>query len=524
MNRTILFTVLVLPIVLLTLLLLERSGLTADPVATMAARVDEIIEQRLDKDGLLPAPLCSDEVFLRRASLDLTGVLPTVADGRRFLTDKAPDKRERMIERLLNSPSHPTHMASTWRNTMLPRSFDREQLNNAAGLQNWLRNQFVKNLRYDNLVAEFLVATGDGASGPALYYTSLELAPEKLGASSARIFLGLQIQCAQCHDHPDEHWTQRDFWGYAAFFSQLQTPDGNRSARVVDAENGEVVLPDTEEVVEPKFPDGTSLPEDAFGSRRAQLAIWMASRDNPYLPRAAVNGTWAHLFGRGLVNPVDDMGSNNPASHPELLDELTTYFTRNKFDLRLLMRTLTQTKAYQRSSQLSSLQPNEASSETKQIPPELFGRMLVKTLNSEQLFDCMTRAAGTEADTAGMTLDPFLAPRRLSFVSRMHRQTRDATLYQAGLPHALLLMNGPEIQAATSPENSRLLRGLKAPWFNDQQRIETIFLATLTRFPTEAEQQPLLDLLEKSTEEERQSILADALWALLNSAEFALNH
>jgi hypothetical protein len=409
----------------------------------------------------------------------------------------------------------------------VPRSFDREQLNNAAGLQNWLRNQFVKNLRYDNLVAEFLVATGDGTSGPALYYTSLELAPEKLAASSARIFLGLQIQCAQCHDHPDERWTQRDFWGYAAFFSQLQTPDGMPNARVVDLDAGEVLLPDTEEVVAPKFPDGSSTSEDALGSRRAQLAIWMASRDNPYLPRAAVNGTWAQLFGRGLVNPVDNMGSKNPASHPELLDELTTYFTQNRFDLRLLMRTLTHTKAYQRSSQLSAQDvqgKSKETPETKSIPAELFGRMLVKTLNSEQLYDCITRAAGTEEETAGMSRDPFLAPRRLSFVSRMHRQTRDATSYQAGLPHALLLMNGPEIQAATSPERSRLLRGLQAPWFNDEQRVETLFLATLTRFPTAIEKQQLLDVLGKAEVDERQTILGDALWALLNCAEFALNH
>lgn len=508
----------------------------------MAAKIDQLIEARLDEAGWQPAPQCSDEVFLRRVSLDLTGVLPTVSEARSFLKDDRPDKRSRLVERLLQSPAHPTHMASMWRNIMLPRGFDRAQLNNAAGLQNWLRNQFVKNLRYDNLVAEFLVATGDGTSGPALYYTSLELAPDKLAASSARIFLGLQIQCAQCHDHPDEDWSQRDFWGYAAFFSQLPRPDGMLNADVVDLPSGEVTLPDTEEVVAPQFPDGTALPADALGSRRAQLAIWMASRDNPYLPRAAVNTTWAQLFGRGIVNPVDDMGNNNPPSHPELLDELTAYFTRNQFDLRLLIRTLVLTRAYQRSSQLPAVKARSGNapegdegpvaSATGPIPAELFGRMLVKSLNSEQLYDCVTRAAGTESlpsDGDGGPLgplvnrrDPFLAPRRLNFVSRMHRQTRDATQYQAGLPHALLLMNGPEIQAATSPAQSRLLRGLQAPWFTNEQRVETLFLATLTRFPTGAERQAVVDMLQKSGD--TQQVLADTLWALLNSAEFSLNH
>ncbi|MEO2009986.1 MAG: DUF1549 and DUF1553 domain-containing protein [Pirellulaceae bacterium] len=486
-----------------------------DPIDTMADQIDSLIEARLRAEGYEPGELCRDEVFLRRVYLDLAGVLPTVADVRAFLKDDSPDKRIVCVDRLLTSPRYATHMASSWRNVMLPRSFDREQLNNAAGLQNWLRNQFVKNLRYDNLVAEFLVATGDGTSGPALYYTSLEMKPEKLAASSARIFLGLQIQCAECHDHPSDHWTQRDFWAYAAFFSQLQEPsEGMVNMRVVDRDEGEVLLPDTEEVIGPRFPGSSVESDSEFGTRRSQLAIWMASRDNPYLARAAVNGAWAQLFGRGLVHPVDDLGQNNPASHPELLKQLATYFTKNRFDQRLMMRTLVRTKAYQRSSELTD----------PAIPDFLFGRMLVKTLNSEQLYDCVTRAAGTEVVTSGMVQDPFLEPRRLAFVSRMHRQTRDATQYQVGLPHALLLMNGPEIQAATSPQQSRLIRGLAAPWFSDEQRIETLFLATMSRFPNEDERREVQAALNSVPLEERQAALADVLWALLNSGEFALNH
>jgi hypothetical protein len=179
-----------------------------------------------------------------------------------------------------------------------------------------------------------------------------------------------------------------------------------------------------------------------------------------------------------------------------------------------MMRTLVRTKAYQRSSELTD----------PAIPDFLFGRMLVKTLNSDQLYDCVTRAAGTEVVTSGMVQDPFLEPRRLAFVSRMHRQTRDATQYQVGLPHALLLMNGPEIQAATSPQQSRLIRGLAAPWFSDEQRIETLFLATMSRFPNEDERREVQAALSSVPLEERQAALADVLWALLNSGEFALNH
>ncbi len=260
-------------------------------------------------DGLLnlsPKGLDSFAVLgpRRVAYLDLTGVIPRVSDARAFLSDERPDKRARLVDALLVSPGHATHMANTWRNIVLPSGgSDPEQLNAVVGLQNWFRGKFVENMRYDRIVSDFLVATAGDEAGPALFYTALELKPERVAADTSRIFLGLQISCAECHNHPFDKWTQQDFWGYAAFFARLERPAQNRGRqpfRLIDADKGEVKLPGSEEIVLPKYPGGTPVGEDT-GTRREQLSIWMASRDNPFLAKAAVNRVWAQLFGRGFV-------------------------------------------------------------------------------------------------------------------------------------------------------------------------------------------------------------------------------
>ncbi|HUE70114.1 MAG TPA: DUF1549 and DUF1553 domain-containing protein [Pirellulaceae bacterium] len=498
----------------------------ADPVAARAAMIRQIdarIAEKLQLAGMEPAPRSDDAEFLRRVYLDLTGVVPRVAEVRAFLADVRPDKRTRLIDSLLESPAHATHLANTWRNTLLPGDLNLEQINNVVGVQNWLRQRFVENLRYDNLVSDLLVATDGNELGPALYYTSLDLDPEKLAASTARIFLGLQIECAQCHDHPfDSTWKQNDFWGYAAFFARLTQPEGGQPLqmvrRIMDRDEGEVKLPDTETVVLPKFPGGISPGEDELGTRREQLAIWMASRDNPYLPRAGVNRAWHHLFGRGLVEPVDDIGPHNAASHGELFEELTQYFVQSGFDLRELYRTLANTGAYQRSSRWTS---------DKEPPPELFASMAVKTLTAEQLYDSLNRVLNRQpqamfpgANVASSLLDP----RRIAFIAKMEAGGRSPLEYQAGILQALTSMNGGETSEATDPARSPLLGALEAPFLADSDRVETLFLATLSRLPADDERSLFVGHLEKSSPGEQQKAWSNILWALVNSAEFTLNH
>jgi hypothetical protein len=494
------------------------------PSAAISARVDQLLAARWAEVGVQPAPAASDAEFLRRAFLDLTGVIPKPAEVRAFLRDASPDKRARLIEELLHRPTNAQHLANTWRHILLPGEADVQAAGGVAGFQNWLQDQFAANARYDNIVADLLVARGNARqNGPALFYTALELKPEAIAASTSRIFMGVQIQCAQCHNHPFDRWTMQDFWGYAAFFARVQQRTGDSGlAQVVDAPAGEVKYPETEDVALPKYLDASAANPNEDDSRRRQLAIWLVSRDNPYFARAAVNRVWAHLFGRGIVEPVDDFSQRNPPSHPELLDELAAYFVSTGFDIRDLFRTLANTQAYQMSSQSE----NESADEPA---PELFSRMAVKSLSPEQIYDCLLEATrrreGVSVAQRSSGSNRFMDPARIEFIARFQAPTQSATEFQSGIPQALTLMNGRAIAEATDLNQSGLLAALEAPFFTDEQRVEAMFLSTLSRPPTAEEQTQFVEYVSGGgpTTDRRQAI-GDVLWALLNSAEFILNH
>lgn len=485
--------------------------------AQMAAWIDQSLRATWRAASISPAPRSNDSQFLRRIHLDMTGCTPTVAATREFLTSTDPLKRGALIERLLTSPRYANHMANTWRNILLPDGFEPTQLQNAIGLHDWLRMQFADNLRYDGLVSELLTTTGSLQHGPGLFYTSLELKPEKLAASTSRIFLGLQIECAQCHDHPYDDWSQEDFWSFAAFFAQLrnETLRGRREQQLTDRLRGEVTLPETQQVIRPKYPGGQPADPEEGGTRRMQLAIWMASRDNPFLARAAVNRSWAHLFGRGLVEPVDDVGPHNPASHPEILAELTKYFSHDQFDLKNLWRALLLTEAYQLSSETTEM--------ASPVAPEAFASMAVKPLSAEQLYDSLIRTLSTQSDEMAASGTPRLrdAQRQL-FLAKMNVAAKNPTDYAWGATQALQLMNGPLINLATDPDQGNLLLALEAPFLNDEERVEILYLATVSRYPNPDQRKRCRDVLASGTDRSaRQKSLSDILWALLNSAEFA---
>lgn len=486
-------------------------------VDEIVGRIDALILRNLQQQDVKAAGPASDAEFLRRAWVDLAGVIPPVAGTREFLDDSSPDKRERLIDRLLSSPATINHLSEVWRNAMLP-AVTPELLGNSAGLQEWLRTQFEDNLRYDRVVSDLIAATGTEQDGPALFYTALGLEPKKIAAATARIFLGLQIECAECHNHPFDDWSQRDFWAYTAFFARMPDVDMRNRAdfRLDDRASGEVTLPDTEDVVLPKFPGGRAPDADEHGSRRQQLSIWMASPENPYVARAAVNRVWALLFGRGLVDPVDDLGPHNPASHPELLELLTDYFVDSGFDLKMLLKTLCSTEAYGRTSQIDP---------AARPPAELFAAMGVKVFTAEQLFDSLNTCLSQNSEPSPQN-PAFGNGRRQMFLARMARRTADAMEYDRGLQQALQLMNGEETAEATDLQRSALLTSLEAPFLSQEQRIEILFLATLTRFPRQEELTRMMRFVEaaKSADRSEQTAYADMLWALLNSAEFTVNH
>ncbi len=498
------------------------TGAAAWDAAAMTRRVDERLAERSNAEGVETAPLASDAEFLRRAYVDLTGRIPRVNEARDFLEDTRPDRRRLLIDALLEKPDHATHLAATWRQFLLPDNTNVQVFGGSFGFEGWLRENFADNKPYDQMVRELLLAQGNlngGQTGPLLFYSAVQGKPEELAANTSRAFLGVQIQCAQCHDHPFDHWSQRDFWGYAAFFARLAPPQAQQQflTVVADAEEGDVKLPDTEEVVPPQFLGGGIVPDEAGVTRRQKLADWFTAADNPYFAKAAVNRVWAHLFGRGLVDPVDDLGDHNPVSHPVLMDELADYFVKSGYDLRGLIRVLANTQAYQLTS---------ASPDGTQVPADLFVRMAIKSLTAEQLYDCLEVATCRREAAASQQFNgrQFDASRQ-TFLSKFSDPAAGPTDYHAGIPQALTLMNGSVMRDAVDLEKSDVLAALRAPFFNDEHRVETLFLATLTRLPSDAEREKFLSYVNlRSTREEKDQALADVLWALLNSAEFTLNH
>jgi hypothetical protein len=492
----------------------------------MADRIDELMEQQWRATRIEPAPPAGDSQFLRRITLDLTGVIPRVSKVRQFLSETRPDKRDVLIEELLASPRYATHMATTWRNRILPHEVEPSRSREALALQKWLRSRFAKNLRYDNLVGELLLTLGGDELGPALYFQANDLQPEKLASSAAELFLGVQLHCAQCHDHPYAEWSQRDFWGLAAFFAQVQARDARRMGmmalyRLDDADEGDVRLPDTNEVVPPKYPRGENAGDDARRSRRAALAVWMTSRDNRYFSRAAVNWAWSHLFGRGLVDSLDELDGSPETVKAQLVDELADYFVQGGFDLQELWRALARTRTYQLAC---------VDGERQSALGPYFACKLPKPLTPEQLYDSFLllsppSSANTEnarsSDAAGM-LDED--PLRLEFVRRMRAPPGVATEYRAGTLQALMLMNGAVASTVSRPD-SRLVSALEAPFLTDEDRVDALFLAAIARRPDAEEREAIMELLAGcETEAERRHVLSDILWALLNSAEFAFNH
>ncbi len=509
----------------------------------MAQRVDDHLAAGWRQAGIEPVPAADDSEFHRRAWLDLVGTIPAVADTRGFLADTRPDKRERLIDRLTSSPRFARHLAAVWRRVLVP---DVENVTDPAEVsrfENWLFDQFSAGRRYDNIVGDLLTADGRSGNGPpVLFFTSRQLMPEDLATATARVFLGRQIDCAQCHQHPFDHWGQRDFWDFATFFARLRPAPG-RGGRVtlVETREDQLQLPPEVPSVSPRFLDGTVPPARKEEDRRRELTIWLVGRDNPYFAEATVNRVWAQLFGWGLVHPVDDFGDHNPPSHPELLQELAQFFVGAEYDLPQVYRALALSHGYQLASdrrirsavQATGQAAGQGGADQERTPPvddpRLFAQMALRPLAAEQVYDALAQLSSRPATATDAA--------RVAFVAQYQVPTATAGEFQAGLPQTLLVMNGALVSTTTDPTQGRLLVSLTAPWLDNQDRVEALFLAALGRFPQQAEQAQMTRFLAEATSGGANGsatadtagtaplpILADALWALVNSSEFLINH
>lgn len=524
----------------------------------LAAKIDAALAADWQVSGVTVAPPADDAEFLRRASLDIVGKIPTVAEAREFFADTRPDKRRRLVEALVERGSCASHFANVWREMLLPGANMNLETRGLAGpFETWLKVRFAANVPYDELVAELVTArlvqatpvVGQAAMptapGPNAFYQVNENKPENLAANTARIFLGMQVQCAQCHDHPFSHWRRHEFWALAAFFRDLQgmappaddandddaddaekakndtgslpkTDVANTVATDADANALSIKIPDTDTVVAARFLDGAAPRIVAGEDPRLALSRWLTGRENPYFARAAVNRLWDHFFGRGFVDPVDDLDEANPPSHPEIFAEMSRQFILHDYDLKYLMRTITATRAYQLSSQ-------SAGSDTSDL--EHFARMPLRRMTAEQLYDSLVQATGFR-DTGGQQQPVNIFNDdgvRNQFLAKFGDQSARRSEAQTSIPQALSLMNGTFTSDATNLDRSQIMAAIiELPFLDTAGRVETLYLATLTR-PPDAEESAQMLAYVRAAENEKDA-LADVFWALLNSAEFIFNH
>jgi hypothetical protein len=407
-----------------------------------------------------------------------------------------------------------------------------------GGFNDWLRRQISRNVGYDRMVRELLTVpfAGErvrprtparppdaGEPTPVAFYLAKDVKPEDLAGSTARLFLGVKIECAQCHDHPSASWTRQQFWGYAAFFAGLQRDAGGGAAIREVFDRRELKIPGSSQAVEARFLDDTE-PQWKFNvGARTTLAEWMTAPANPYFARAAANRLWAHFFGIGLIEPVDDLRPDNPPSHPELLDELARRFAAQRFDVPFLIRAITASRAYQLTS---AAPPGGRPAAGDNL--RLFARMAVRGLSPEQLFDSLVLATGYREPPAAQAPGgpaPARNPVRAEFLALFANNGQSRTEAHMSIQQALALMNGRFIALATRSKDGTLAIVTGDPALDTAGQIEALFLATLTRKPTPRERDRFVRYLDGGgPNKDAKQALADVFWVLLNSTEFMLNH
>jgi len=494
---------------------------TAKPAREIARLIDTHIEKTLKDAKLTASPLCSDDEFVRRAYLDITGVIPTADQARTFFDSKEPNKRATLIDQLLASPNFGRHMADLWQAKLYPKDSTNRFLLKQPFVD-WMAESFNKNMPWDQFVTNILAGSGTVGENPAVTFILANQAVDKLTDHVGNHFLNIQLQCAQCHNHPFiKDWKQEDYWGVAAFFSKVQA-DKPRNANkggdnsligVVDSNTrskSKDFFPEATKDVAPKyFKSGTAAiaPTEAL---RPVLTKWMTSPSNPFFAKAMVNRTWAQLFGPGFVNPIEDMHDDNPASHPELFLAMAEEFGHTGYDLKNLFRSICNSQTYQRTSKPNDLNKDDS---------DFFSHQTVKVMTPEQLYDSLNLLSAPEGKVnKGKAQDQpkkgANGPRD-QFVNFFLAGAEEpsTTEFEMGIPQALKLMNSRAVTAG------KVLQDVSKS-ADPAMVIEKIYLSTLSRRPTTSESKRLADYVAKNGT--NPTTFGDILWAVLNSSEFTM--
>ena len=514
-------------------------GAPVDHLPSPKNFIDELVFANLKQIGVPPSPLCDDSTYLRRVSLDIAGRLPTLDETKAFQESKEADKRDRVIETLLDSPDYADYFANKWTALLKNKRDEAADITANFAFHAWMRDGLLANKHYDEIVRQILAATGTIVANPAVAWYKRVKEPNQQLEDVAQLFLGVRMQCAQCHHHPFERWSQLDYYSLSAFFSQVgRKPTAIAGEDLIfhkrgiaQAENKKTRLP-----VKPAALGQTPLEIPPDEDPRLRLADWMGGKSNPFFAKALVNRYWKHFFKRGLIEPEDDIRDTNPATNPELLDALAKHFIDSNFDLKEVVRVITRSRTYQ----LSAM-PNEYNAVDRQN----FSHYYPKRMQAEVLLDAIDQLTGAKSDFADLPPGtraislPDNSYNRASPFLKVFGRPEGASVCEcervqsSSLAQSLHLMNAADVKAKLTTSNGRADQLSKAA-MPDPKRIRELYLASFSREPTvdevriaethvakprtDAQGHPLDSLRSKRDGYE------DLIWVLINTKEFLYNH
>ncbi len=504
--------------------------------------IDDLSLEQLQTLRINPSPRCDDDTFLRRATIDTVGRLPTVDERSQFTDDPPEQRRDLLIERLLSSDDYVDYWAHRWSDMLL---INGTRLRPVAveSYYRWLHDAVRENLPWDNLAREILTATGESTENGATNFYALHQSPEEMTENAAQAFLGLSIGCAKCHNHPLEKWTNDQYYAMANLFARVRAKgwggdsrsgDGRRTLYV--ASRGDLIQPSLGEPQPPAPLDAEPLPIDAPGDRREALADWMTDPENPYFARAVTNRVWANFFGRGLIEPVDDLRMSNPASNEALLTAASQHLIDVEFDLKQLMRSILRSETYQRSSLPLDRNREEKQYLSRYYPRRLMAEVLLdsidQTLGTTTQFDQIAFPGADKQTTefypsGTRAIELYDSAVDSYFLKTFGRNPREITCEcersdEPSMVQVLHLSNGDTLNPKLAAEDN-LIEQLLEQQADDETILQALFNAALTRDPADAERSRLMEIVEEYGDD-RRTAWQDVAWSLLTSTEFTFNH
>jgi len=490
--------------------------------------IDQLVHDKLHKLRIFPSGLCSDQEFLRRASLDIVGLVPTSQEVVAFVADANPKKREALVDRLLDRKEFTEMWVMKWAELLQMHSTENNEgayYKNVLLYNNWLADRIGKNVPMNKIVYELLSSQGGTINNPPTNYFQMEKETLKVTENVAQVFMGMRLQCAQCHNHPFDRWTLNDYYGFEAFFTQIgrKATDDPRETIVFNSKGGEAKHPVTNAAVKPKFLGGTEPDMKPGDDRREVMAKWLASPENPFFARNLANITWAHFFGVGIIEPVDDVRVSNPPSNPELLDALGKKLTEYNYDFKRLVRDICGSMTYQRDTLLNETNAGDKSN---------FSHALVRRMRAEVLADAVSNVTNTPTKYQGLPLGARavqIADGTVSnyFLTTFGRASRETVCscevkMEPTLSQALHFMNGDA--AHENIKKGKVVADMiNKEKKTDQEIITELYLRCFARTPNQNEMDLVLKQIGEAGEA-RKEVLEDLFWALLNAKEFYFNH